>query len=452
MWFASGLVMIYVPYPSLSRAERLAHVQPIDWRRVTLMPPTGPNGPPRALALEMRDAVPVWRIEHADGERETLAAAPGTLPPPVTAAYAARVASRFGGAPVGRVERIERDQWTVAGGFDRHRPLWKAALADRAGTELYVSASTGGVVQSTTRTARFWNWLGSVPHWIYPTILRQDNAAWRGVVMWVSGPCIAAAITGIWIGILRTRIGKRRFKGGRMVPYHGWMLWHHVAGLVGGLFLLTWIFSGWLSVDPGRLFTSPDPDPQAEAQYVAGAQLPAIDLVRLGQVGTGARLVEVSAFAGQALVALSDGEGKRRILSATTLAPARADRTVIEQAARRLVPDGRLVRSDLLTAPDLYWYGLGDLPALPMLRLQFDDPARTWLHIDPATGALYERLDARRRAYRWCYDMLHKWDLNALMLHRPLWDLWLWTFSILGLVTSISGVWIGWKRLVHRPR
>ena len=45
--------------------------------------------------------------------------------------------------------------------------------------------------------------------------------------------------------------------------------------------------------------------------------------------------------------------------------------------------------------------------------------------------------------------MFHKWDLNALTLHRPLWDVLLWAFSIVGLVTSVSGVWIGWKRLAR---
>jgi uncharacterized iron-regulated membrane protein len=452
MWFFSGLVMIYIPYPSLSQAETLAGATPIDWRQVRLMPSPGPDGPPLSLELEMRDGIAVWRIGHRDGEQETLAAAPGVTLPPITAVSAGRIAGRFAGIAPREVQRIERDQWTVAGGFNWHRPLWKASLADAAGTQLYVSSSTGGVVQSTTRNERFWNWLGSVPHWLYPTVVRQDAGVWRQVVLWVSGPCIAAAVTGIWIGLLRTRIGKRRFRGGRVTPYHGWMLWHHVAGLVGGLFLLTWIFSGWLSVDPGRAFTSPDPDLKAEQLYVAGVPLPQIDLARLGKVGEGARLVRLSTFAGEPLVTLVDAAGRQTILDATTLIPARADRAVIERAALALVPDGRLVRSELLTAPDLYWYDVAALPPLPMLRLKFDDPARTWLHIDPATGELYQRLDTRRRAYRWAYDLLHKWDLSSLTLNRPLWDILLWTFSILGIVTSISGIWIGWKRLFHKPR
>ncbi|GAA3259058.1 hypothetical protein GCM10020258_20610 [Sphingomonas yabuuchiae] len=111
--------------------------------------------------------------------------------------------------------------------------MWKVALADAAGTELYISSLIGQPVQRTTQGQRFWNWLGSVPHWIYPTVLRRDRETWRQAVMWVAGPCIAVALTGLWIGILRLRVGRRRYRGGRMTPYRGWMLWHHVSGLAG---------------------------------------------------------------------------------------------------------------------------------------------------------------------------------------------------------------------------
>ena len=33
------------------------------------------------------------------------------------------------------------------------------------------------------------------------------------------------------------------------------MKWHHLGGLIGGVFLCTWIFSGWLSVNPFKWFS-----------------------------------------------------------------------------------------------------------------------------------------------------------------------------------------------------
>lgn len=454
IWFLSGLVMIYVPFPALTPQERLAGLEPIDWRRVDVPPvvalAAAGIAAPKAMALEMRDGVPVWRIDPWDGPQRTVAAGRDPVKP-VAAAMARRVAARFDYAPVRTLERIDRDQWTVAGGFDRHRPLWKVELDDPAGTVLYVSSTSGAVVLDTRRQERFWNWLGSVPHWIYPTVLRQDNAAWRQVVMWVSGPCIAVAITGMWIGILRMRIGRRRFRGGRITPYRGWMWCHHIAGLAGGIFLLTWIFSGWLSVDPGRLFTSPGIGQAARIAYAGAAAPPPLAIDRVAQATAGAKQLELRWLAGRPLAVIERASAPATNLDAATLAPARISEPTILKAAARLVPGARIVQADRLNAPDAYWYEVGSLPRLPVLRVKYDDPARTWVHIDPGTGAILGDLDTSRRAYRWLFDLLHKWDLNGLTLRRPVWDILLWALSLLGLVTSVSGIWIGWARLT-RPK
>lgn len=447
--------MIYVPFPALTAQERQAGQAPVDWQRVDVQPSaalasTG-LAPPKSMTLEMRDAVPVWRIDPWEGEQYTRSATSGGTLLPVDAAMARRVASRFGRAPVRALVQIERDQWTVAGSFDRHRPLWKASLAGPAGTELYVSSATAMVVLDTSRRERFWNWLGSVPHWIYPTILRQDNVAWRQVVMWVSGICIAAAVTGLWIGILRTRIGQRRFRGGRITPYRGWMWWHHVAGLTGGVALLAWIFSGWLSVDPFRLFAS-DGVGTAERMAYAGARTPsALPLRELAAIAPGARQWKLGWAAGHELWTFDRSGHPPMTVEARTLKPPVLGQEQIASAAAKLVPGARVVAVDRLTAPDAYWYDVGALPRLPILRVRFDDAARTWVHIDPATGMVVGDTDSRRRLYRWLFDLLHKWDFNGLTLNRPLWDMLLWTLSILGLVTSVSGIWIGWARLRH-PR
>jgi len=62
-------------------------------------------------------------------------------------------------------------------------------------------------------------------------------------------------------------------------------------------------------------------------------------------------------------------------------------------------------------------------------------------------------VDRRGRVYRWLYALFHRWDLNALTLNRPAWDIFLWLFSIAGIVTSVTAIRIGWVRLRgHRPR
>lgn len=450
MWFLSGLVMIYVPFPALTKNEQLAGLPEIDWELVRLFPGRSPHvagldAPPRVLVLEMRGPLPVWRSRADDGQDLSISALDGTLQMPPTEGQARAIAERFGHDAVRAIARIERDQWTVAGGFDRHRPLWKVTMAGPDERVLYVSGRTGAVVLDTERSERFWNWLGSVPHWLYFTVVRQDNALWRQVVMWVSGPCILVGATGFWIGILRTRLGRRRYRDRRMTPYRGWMLWHHWAGLIGGIFLITWIFSGWLSVDPFHLFAGGGVSVEAEARYELAGWSATPDLARLARLAGGAKQVELAWVQGRPMLEVR-WHGRTRVIDARTLSP-----FVPVIAPARLMPSAHIVAIERLTAPDGYWYVNGGLPVLPVLRVRFDDESRTWVHIDPATGRVLGDIDARGRLYRWLFDLLHKWDFNVLTLHRPIWDVALWLLSSLGLVTSVSGVWLGWKRL-RRPR
>jgi hypothetical protein len=105
------------------------------------------------------------------------------------------------------------------------------------------------------------------------------------------------------------------------------------------------------------------------------------------------------------------------------------------------------VATTLINEADLYWYANKEPLVLPVLRAQFDDPAQTWLHIDPATGRVLNQIDASQRRYRWLFSALHRWDFYWLLNHRPLWDAVMWTFSIAGLIVAISGIVIGWRRL-----
>jgi uncharacterized iron-regulated membrane protein len=448
IWFVSGLVMLYVPFPSLSQQERLEGLAPIDWPQVR-MQPEAPTA--RSMVLEMLGTQPVWRIEAADGARHAARAVDGRPLLHTDAAEARGIAALFGRTPVAALSRVERDQWTVAGGFDRHRPLWKAELAGPRGRTLYVSSTGGGVVLDTDTHERFWNWLGSIPHWIYLTAIRQDNAVWRQVVMWVSGPCIVGAVTGMWIGVLRTRLGKRRFKGGRRTPYHGWMEWHHWAGLIGGLFLVGWIFSGWLSVDPFRLFASKGIG-QAEARAFAGGGPIRIDPKTLAMRAGDARRITIYRAAGRPLLLVERAGRAAQVLDAATLMPARPDPRALITAAQVLLPGAGIGQVDLLRAPDAYWYGVSGAPVLPVLRVRFADAAGTWAHIDPATGRLLGDMDRRRRIYRWAFDLLHRWDLNVLIAAGPARHILIWLMSALGLVTSITGIRIAWVRLRQNRR
>ena len=259
MWFVSGVVMMYVAFPQLTDRERWAALPEIAWGRVHVPPDqamkiAGVTRYPSDLRLVMLDDTPVYRLSDWDGSRQTISAADGHLIDGITPEQALATAGQHPNAVRPRmIGTIDRDQWSVTARYDPLRPLFLISLGDENGTELYVSARTGELALGTTRRERVWNWLGSIPHWIYPTVLRQDGGTWRQVVLWISGICLVVAVTGFWIGILRLRLRQRHARG-TVTPYRGWMAWHHIAGLIGGVFVLTWMFSGWLSLNPGEYF------------------------------------------------------------------------------------------------------------------------------------------------------------------------------------------------------
>lgn len=468
MWFASGVVMMYVGYPNLTDAERLAGLAPLRLEQavvapaaaLALLPGTVRDLPPRRIGLEMQAGrtdsglglEPVWRIVDARGGRLTVSARTGQVLGDVDAAQATAVARAFSGHPQAFwVETLARDQWTVPQGLDALRPLHRIAVGDAQGTELYVSQRNGEVVRDTTRAERFWNWLGSVPHWIYFTPLRADPPLWHDVVVWLSAACIVSAVTGIVIGILRLRL-RRRYRSGSATPYTGWMAWHHVAGLVGGFFMLTWIVSGWLSMNPNGWFQRGGTDAAALARY-AGIDAGTPDIpwppiaVSVGTDLAAPREAVLLWFDGRTLLRLRDARAAVQVVDASSGAHVGIEGQELVRAAMRLRPGASIVDATLQTRADFHWYGHHRERVLPVWRIRFDDPAGSWVYIDPTDGQIVGISDRTTRLRRWLFNAAHSLDFPWLIAHRPAWDIVVWALSVIGMIVSASGVVVGWRRL-----
>lgn len=442
--------MLYVSFPTLTESERLARLQPIDWAQVRLTPAdaiaaSGLSEPPRTISLEMLGDAPVYRMLGWDSIPRTISALTSEPLRPVDAPAAMELIQLGPGAVSPRlVATVQRDQWTVAERYRMDRPLHRVALGDAAGTELYVSSQTGAVVLDTTAQERFWNWLGAVPHWLYLTPLRSHQPAWRQVVIWTSAACIGVAVSGTVLGVLRLRL-RRRGKGARWSPYRGWARWHHLSGLLGGIFLLGWIVSGWLSVDPGRLFAgTPLPRSAVERYRDLTVADYAIDLPRLGS--SGAVAVQFSGVGGRLVATLLEQDGRRTILNPHGEVW-HANAADIARAAARLLPGSVITKQIMLNQEDEDWYShRGDQRSLPVLKLEFGDPANSWVYIDPTTGVLLRSSGARQRLYRWLYAAPHRFDFSPIR-NRPLWDVVMIGLLLTGLVAAVSSIRLGWRRL-----
>ena len=448
MWFASGIVMHFVPFPALTETERAAGLAVLDVRGLT-------HGPSDALAASrIKDATRVRLLQRPDGLVYLASGPSGTAAlhaanladaavrePALALAIATNYAQRrgfdFAGAAVAGLTPY--DQWTVAGSFDCYRPLYRVALNDGPGTELYVSSMTGEVVLTTTRWQRGWNYFGSVAHWIYPTMLRSHPLVWSSLLWWLSFLALVGATAGAVVGTL-----KMGAEGPRLAsPYSGVQAWHHWLGVCCMVFVLTWIFSGWLSMDDGRLFST-GASTDAEMASIAGApDWNALPQDEIRHISSRASEVEWFAFGGRIYRRESDGPGEQRLLRAGSdqvetefLQPAEVD-----AAVRRLA---RGCDSAVVIGTGDHYAAAAIAPAAPVFRVVCGD---VWFHIDGANGALLEKLDSSRRAYRWLYGALHTLNFPVLTA-RPI----LRAFIIVllcgcGFAFSLTGVVIAWRRL-----
>jgi uncharacterized iron-regulated membrane protein len=483
MWFVSGVVMMYVGYPKLTPAERLARLPPLA------LPDGCCVAPAKALAaaargegneakperggrgrggadprLAMLVDRPVWLVASGGRGAAVVDAVTGERLGPFGGDHALRAAAAFlpGGTPR-LVETTRQDIFTVSRALDPHRPLHRVALGDAAGTEVWVSSSTGEVVRDATAMERGWNWLGSILHWFYP-LKGEWFDGWRSdAIIYTSLAGTILAALGLWVGMLRWRF-RGRFKSGSKSPYRdGWMKWHHVAGLAFGAVTLTWVFSGLMSMNPWKVFDAPGPRP--DPAVLAGVRLDKATFAvtpadAIERSGIKAKEVTVRLFDGRAWYAVAGADGATRLVDASD--PAVPPRDRVDEArlgalAAGLVPGHRLVSLERLQAYDDYWYGrrphtmTGHVErALPVWRAKYDDPNATWVHLDPRTGAIASRIDSRGRVKRWLFAFLHSFDAWGWPEARPAWDAALILLSLGGLVVSAGGVVIGWRRLKRK--
>jgi hypothetical protein len=479
MWFATGIVMMYAGgMPRLTPQTRIERLPALDLSAVHLTAAAaaeraGMRYPPsRALLLSVMDR-PAYRLG-----RQTVFADTGDLFEPATVEQSTVIAARFMGVPSAQVHYVrtltDADQWTLLQG--RQLPLHKFTVDDAEGTELYVQPATGEVSVMTTRRGRMLAWVGTIPHWMYFTALRLNQPLWYRTVVWTSAFTCVLAIMGLVLTVTQFRRTKP-FRLSASIPYSGWMRWHYITGAVFGVFTLTWAFSGLLSMEPFEWTnaTGLEIDPEALSggpvdlsEYapvdaaawtrVLGGRTPKeMEFVRIqDEQYYVVRYTDANGLADSTRERLhqpynvtGSGEPIHLLVHANSLAVRDAPFSV-ESLVTRLkasVPDAPIVESQLLTDYDSYYYSRGRQTPLPVLRVKFADPAKTWVYVDPAMSQVLAEVHRLNRVERWLYNGLHSLDFSFWYDRRPLWDIGMITLSLGGLTVSLIGTLLGIRRV-----
>jgi PepSY-associated TM region len=460
-WFISGVVLMYAQMPRLSRADRLAHLPALDFRTASVTPLDAASAVGygvRSVRLGMFAGRPVYRIAGAEGTT-TVFADDGSELEPVNAAQALAEARTFAPAATAAIHYdgyLETpDQWTLEVG--RALPVHRIALGDPADTRLYLSERSGEIVMKTTAAERRWAYPGAILHWLYITPLRRNGAAWAQLVIWASLVGTAMALTGLVWGVWRWsprrayRLKHRRARS----PYAGWVRWHHYAGLIAGVTTVTWVFSGLLSMDPWDWHPSTSPTrAQREALSGGSMRLNGVPVDRVqAAIGAlnGAREAELVQFLGG--VFLADAHRVVPLAPSDTAPRAtHVDRDAIVAAAKSAGGGAPIGDVSWLERYDAYYYDRdGELP-LPVVRVRYDDPQRTWLYIDAVRGTPLRKEERLTRVNRWLYHGFHSLDFPFLYYRRPLWDLVVIALSAGGLALSVTTIVPAFRRFRRHYR
>jgi uncharacterized iron-regulated membrane protein len=490
VWFISGVVMIYTGgLPSITREERLARIAPIDMTRVRLgaevaWSQAGMTGSPSGVQLATTLGRPAYRFATYFGAELTVFADTGDVFDNVSSEEAALAAGRYLDVSTDQLRFIETlvnpDQWTLAQAGDL--PLHLFSVDDADATRAYVSVASGEVALVTTRTSRFFAWIGVIPHWLYFTPLRINQPVWYWTVVGLSVLGCLLATIGLILAFTQFRVSSP-FSLEKSIRYRGWMRWHYFSGAIFGVFALTWVFSGLMSMEPfawtnatglevsPRALSGGDLDvaafPSIDRTSAAGSMLNDLRAAEvrymriLGEAyfAVTRSISDQSSSAMQAEVARErlhqpyplslDKADTQILIHAGNLASVdRFDTEVLVRAIAAATPDASIETAELLEEHDAYYYSRnGDAP-LPVLRLKFDDPMATWYYIDPSQARVVARTHRYSRIERWLFNGLHSLDFAFWYDKRPLWDIGMIALSLGALLTSAIGMFLGLRRLM----
>jgi hypothetical protein len=125
----------------------------------------------------------------------------------------------------------------------------------------------------------------------------------------------------------------------------------------------------------------------------------------------------------------------------------RFDTQALLQRLQDALPGAAVTESAVLEEYDDYYYSRQGQLSLPVLRVKFDDPAESWIYVDPVRGDVLSIIHKYSRVERWLYNGLHSLDFAFWYHKRPFWDVAVILLLCGGLATSLLGLYLGLRRL-----
>jgi uncharacterized iron-regulated membrane protein len=85
-------------------------------------------------------------------------------------------------------------------------------------------------------------------------------------------------------------------------------------------------------------------------------------------------------------------------------------------------------------------------PLRPAYRIRLEDPRHTELYVSARTGQVFQQTRGYERAWNWLGSVVHWIYFVPIRKTFALWDWTVWVVALVGLSTTVAGVWLGVTR------
>lgn len=456
MWLISGLVITYHPFPNVTNEQKYANMDAIQ------VEDSLPSISEILSRIESTEKVKKVSIEQFNGQTRfniktdkslhRLAANPSQELLPISANTVHHIASKWSNGSISRIDTLqERDIWIMYNRYINELPIYKVHYDDEAGNELYISSRSGEVQQFTTFSERAWAYVGAIPHKLYFPFLRKHTKLWADVVTVLSLICLASILTGIYVGI---EVYVKNYRKNRKLqsPYKKMSYkWHHIAGMVFCIFLITWSISGSVSIQkvPQWIAKTHNPIPHGIRGKAIAYDKYTLDYRQILENYDEVKEIEFSMFQGKPIYNVVVG-AEQIAIDASGLEVKKLYLT--EEDVEKVVKfnhGNADFNVQLITEYEDYYLPWKRGLALPAYKVMVQDADNSLYYINPENGE-YKYLNQNRKVRNWMFFGLHYFHIKWLVDRPVFWTITLWTLTLGCLVVSLTGVWLSGRYIKRK--
>lgn len=462
IWFITGVILVYHPYPRISEKMMNDRMETIDCASLPEQSSITNRVAGRVEALSLRQFQGQTLFE-VKTDKEKLVLVADTLQDqqlkPITFATIEAEALKWCDAPVLRVDTLhEREQWVLYSRYNRAMPLYKFCFNDEQKTELFISGKDGSPQQVTSKNERFWAWVGAIPHKLYFPYIRKDVGRWKAWIVASGSFCLIAALSGFLLGMCLL-VNRYRKKNRWEIPYkRGWKRWHYTTGMVFGIFLVWWSISGIFSMSRVPQWLVPT---QAEFSFNPSrlwgkGMLPLdeykLDYRQLQEVYPDLKKVEWTRFADIPAYRIIEGENERYIAaSGEKVLLLNVPQETIEEGFRKVHGEHAKMKITLLERYDNYYLNFRRTLELPVYKVELNDNDHNLYYVNPRDGYI-RHLNKNKMVDKWLFSAIHYLNIGWLVNRPALWTVCLWILCIGCGFVCLSSVVLGCKSLFKKRR